>query len=154
MAKTIDIANEIFLDLGQPTDLSLPQISFWLIHNIGTLNVLLHEEILYKDGEFDPVLTPEQSDILKTLYFIKYYGSLAKNSLGAASYDNWVSLGEGDSKITKLNKNEIAKTYRGVVKDYQTQLDNLVFLYKKNQVMPSSVDFPDLSELYTCGSVC
>ena len=36
--KIVDIADEIFRELGSPSDLSIPAIAFWLRSNMGALN--------------------------------------------------------------------------------------------------------------------
>ena len=36
--KVVDIADEVYRELGSPTDLSIPAIAFWLRTNIGSLN--------------------------------------------------------------------------------------------------------------------
>ena len=42
--KIVDIADEIFRELDQPKDVSIPQIAFWIRVNVGSLNNLLHTE--------------------------------------------------------------------------------------------------------------
>ena len=36
--KVVDIATEIFEELGQPDYLSIPAVSFWVRNKIGSLN--------------------------------------------------------------------------------------------------------------------
>ena len=45
--KVVDIADEIFRELGEPTSLSIPAISFWLRTNVGQLNNYIHTEYLF-----------------------------------------------------------------------------------------------------------
>ena len=47
-AKIVDIADEIHRELGNPTDLSVPPISYWLTTNLGQLNNLLNLILLSK----------------------------------------------------------------------------------------------------------
>ena len=42
--KVVDIANEIYLELGSPTTTNLAAISFWIRANIGRLNNLINEK--------------------------------------------------------------------------------------------------------------
>ena len=36
--KIVDIADEIFRELGEPSTISIPAISFWIRSNVGELN--------------------------------------------------------------------------------------------------------------------
>ena len=36
--KIVDIADEIYRELGEPSSLSIPAISFWIRSNVGELN--------------------------------------------------------------------------------------------------------------------
>ena len=40
--KIVDIADEVFRELGEPSTISIPAISFWLRTNITALNSLLN----------------------------------------------------------------------------------------------------------------
>ena len=72
--KVVDIADEIHRELGSPSDLSIPAISYWLRTNIGKLNNLLYLSLTVDDDtlEFSTDLTDDQSVIFKKLYIIHY----------------------------------------------------------------------------------
>ena len=64
----------------------------------------------------------------------------ARNVLkGIDSSVDFVTLREGDSMITRTNKNEIAKVYRGFAKDAEEELQNLVYAYNFYQAKPRQV---------------
>jgi hypothetical protein len=42
--KIVDVADEIYRELGEPNDLSLSSIAFWLRTNIGDLNILINKK--------------------------------------------------------------------------------------------------------------
>lgn len=139
--KIVDIADEIFQDLEEPTNLSIPKIAYWLRYNIGKLNVLLDLEVVVDETtmEFSPELSEDERDIFSELYIIKYYDDLARKSLGANAYDaiEWLSLTEIDgTKITRINKNEVAKTYQQLKRDHMTDLNELVAKYRINRARP------------------
>jgi hypothetical protein len=135
----IDLADDIFRELGQPTDLSIPQISYWLQNNIGQFNVMAAEATVYSVDaqDFVPELTIEQANIFKYMYLVRRYTTLMTNSLGAASYD-WSQLQEGDTTIRRVSKNEIAKNYNSIKLAYSRELDRLVFFYKQNRSVPGT----------------
>jgi hypothetical protein len=137
----LDLADEIYRELGEPSDLSIPQISYWLQNNIGQLNIMIASEIVYDEDaeEFDPELSVEQANIFKFLYLVKYTGSKMTSNLGAAAYD-WSELSEGDTRIRRVSKNEIAKNYKQLRDSYYQELNKLVLLYKQNNTLPESYD--------------
>lgn len=145
MSSITDIADEIYREMGEPDDISIPSISFWLSSNIGQLNTLINVVIeVDENEEFVPELTHEQKAIFKQIYFINYFTRMIKTSLGASAYD-WSELSEGDSRIRRVSRNEIAKTYQQVRGTLQTELSDLVFFYKQNRVIPYSIS--SISEL-------
>jgi len=137
--KPQDIAEEIYTELGSPDDLSIPQIYYWLVSNIGQLNVLIEMEYKVEGDDFVPDMNNEEKDIFKSLYYIKWAGVGITSNLGAASYD-WSEISEGDSTIRRVSKNEVAKNYKQLRDAYKTQLDELVYFYKKNKIRPDSYD--------------
>lgn len=133
----IDIAEEIMRELGEPEDISLPSVSFWLASNVGKLNTLLDLEISVVDNEFDPEVTEDQKIIFKKLYELHYYSRQIQKNLGASAYD-WSEIIEGDTQIRRVSKNEIAKNYASLRRELQAEIDALVFFYKQNQCLPAS----------------
>lgn len=137
--KVVDIADEIFRDLNNPTDLSVPQIAFWLLGNIGQLNILIEMEYVVVNSEFVPELGDQEKDILKKIYFVKWANNGMTHNLGATAYD-WSEISEGDSTVRRVSRNEIAKTYKQLRDTYQSELNELAYYYKKNKISPSSYD--------------
>ena len=41
--KVVDIADEIFRELGEPSNLAVPVITFWVRANMGAMNNYIHE---------------------------------------------------------------------------------------------------------------
>lgn len=142
-----EIATEIYTELGSPTDLSVSQIEFWLLANIGQVNLLIDEAILVESDEFVPELTSEQKEILKTLYYVKWATTGMQSNLGAAGYD-WSELSEGDSKIRRVSRNEVAKNYKQLRDSYYEYLNTLAFFYKKNKITPGSYDLRKYIEVW------
>ena len=42
--KVVDIADDIFRELGEPSSLSIPAITFWVRSNVGRLNNAINTE--------------------------------------------------------------------------------------------------------------
>lgn len=143
--KATDLADEIHREIGSPTDLPVASVAYWVQNNIGQLNILIGSEVVYdvEINEFLPELSTEQANIFKNLYLVKHYSSQVKANLGAASYD-WSEISEGDSKIRRVSKNEIAKTYKQMRDSADMELMRLVNRYNRRQSAPVSYDRADL----------
>jgi len=146
---------------------TLASISGWLANNVGLLNTTLYTAYsgsgaASNDAQYpgDTIISPsgnfrfEESDIYKQIYLTNYYTKKARAVLkGIDSSVDFISLKEGDSVITRTNKNEIAKTYRGFAKDAQENLDNLVAKYNIYQAEPVQVAGTDAPESPASGDV-
>ena len=75
MVKIVSIADEAYRELGNPSDLSIATISFWLRTNLGQLNNMLNIDKVIDQStlELKEELTIDQAVIFKKLYFIHYY---------------------------------------------------------------------------------
>jgi hypothetical protein len=62
---------------------------------------------------------------------------MAKSSATFGS--DWTRLQEGDSSITKINKNEISKNLRTLSRDAKEDLDKAVKLYLKYNATPDQI---------------
>ena len=74
--KVVDIADEIFRELAEPTNLSIPAISFWLRANIGQLNNYINTEYSIDSSDLEIKDTSsveigeDEKSVLKKMYFI------------------------------------------------------------------------------------
>jgi hypothetical protein len=152
--KIVDIADEIYRELGEPTDLSHASIAFWLRANIGDLNILINKkfyidentlEISIPENSGDSFSTIEKS-IFKMIYSIHYYEKLFRNALGAASVDSVVSVTDDGSTVVKINKNELAKNYAQLRKQINEELMTLTKNYNINESRPMQVAGDDTIE--------
>ena len=64
--KIVDVANEIYMELGELSSLSIPAIAFWLRTNVGNLNARLNTSYeIDSDFEIAPAMGLKEKDILK-----------------------------------------------------------------------------------------
>lgn len=129
-----DLADEIFRELDQPSDLTTSSISFWLVSNTGKLNILLDIDIVIVSSEFSPLLTDSEADIYKVLFEVDYYNRQVRTNLGAAAYTSIAEFKEGGRTVRKVNKTEIAKAYASALKDKRSELEQLILQFKANQL--------------------
>lgn len=148
-----NFVNNIYQDLGSPDDYSTDRIYAWMLDNanIGKLNNLIgtcFSGVAFKNDcgnitgyAIDPNINNDQLAIYKMLFDYEYYknaaGSSAKSSLVIG--DDWVSMGEGDSRVTRINKNEVSKNFRALAKDAKEDLDKSVKMYLKYNCIPDQI---------------
>jgi len=117
-------------------------ISGWLANNIGQLNNRLFTSYEVSGAYFAPTgsFKQEERAIYKQMYLYEFYTKKTRQVLrGVDSEVDFISLREGDSMITRTNKNELAKTYRGLANDANTELEKLITSYNMYQAAPVQV---------------
>jgi len=152
--KIVDLADEIYRELGEPADLSIASIAFWLRSNIGDLNILINKkfyiidstlEIGIEEGSGDEFKDIEKS-IFKMIYSMHYYERLFRNALGAASTDSTIEIDQNGFRAKRVNKNELAKTYSDLRKQIADELQVLTKNYNLNEARPLQVAGDDTVE--------
>ena len=134
------IAAEIQNELSEDSSLSVLYLTTWLRDNIGRLNAAIGTsfKIDVDTLEISENLSEDQKVIFKSIYYCQYYSNMANKNLGATGFA-WVSIEEGDSKIRRASKTDIAKAFIGMAKDCQENLNKMIFYYKMNKALPSSL---------------
>ena len=149
-----DLADEIFAnefdyDSGYA---QFYYISGWLANNVGLLNTKIYSQYSVQDSNFIPTgaFQQEERAIYKQMYLYEFYTKKTRQVLrGIDSSVDFVTLREGDSMITRTNKNELAKTYRGLANDAREEMERLVTSYNIYQAVPVQVAGEDGSPIYT-----
>jgi hypothetical protein len=150
--KIVDISDEIYRELGEPSDLSHASIAFWLRTNLGDLNILINKKFYITDDTLEVGIPTDSGDafgnieksIFKMLYSIHYYERLFRNALGAASTDSTIEMTENGFTGRKVNKNELAKTYAQLRKQISDELYILTKNYNLNESKPMQVAGDDI----------
>ena len=174
--KIVDIADEIFRELGEPSTISIPAIAYWIRSNVGELNNRINttfkisetyeysgsfvsaynEPQAFNEGEgalalsvsgdsgtsTPPVIVaiqPEEASILKKMYTVHYYDQQIRSTVGAASTDPVVEVASDGSRVRKINKNELSKTYISLKKEEYAELTDLINAYKLRKASPVQV---------------
>ena len=152
--KAVDIADELFRELGSPADLSIPAISYWLRTNLGALNNHINtgyklgaepkyeiQQVVQDINNQDVVqeINEEAKAILKKMYMIHYYDSKLRQGLIAASTDSVVSVSDDGSSIKKVNKNDINKVYLKILEDEMVELKKMIYSFQRRGAEPVQV---------------
>jgi hypothetical protein len=86
--KIVDISDEIYRELGEPEDISISSIAFWLRTNLGKLNILLDKNYTINQIDLEVEAISQESfsilekTIFKKLYNIHYYDRQILNLVG------------------------------------------------------------------------
>jgi hypothetical protein len=157
-----DFIQSVYDEIGEQAGYSQEYLANWFAgnSNLGRLNNLIdasfsgsyvtgsYGEILSYD--IDPDLSSSEMSIYKKIFEIDYYNKQARYSLsgaaGVAGGNDWISLREGDSAITRINRNEVARTFRSMSKDCSEDLDKMVSSYLKFNNSPQQVVGDDYFE--------
>ena len=178
--KIVDIADEIFRELGEPSTISIPAIAFWIRSNVGELNNRINTTFKIVDygteayefsgsfvnpsnepqvfneasgalglslsGDNGTASTPaivsiqaEESSVLKKMYIVHYYDQQIRATVGAASSDPVVEVASDGSRVRKINKNELSKTYISLKREEYSELTDLINAYKLRKSSPVQV---------------
>ena len=153
MSDFNNFVNNIYNELDQPSDYSPARISGWFLDssNVGNLNNLIGTSFVpsgfYNDSGaltgygIVPAISGNELGIFKLLFEYNYYYRLSRytaTSIMTVGQD-WINLQEGDSKITRINYNEVSKNLRGLAKDAKETLDKAVKMYLKYGAIPQQV---------------
>jgi len=141
--------NEFDSDTGYA---SLSLISGWLENNVGQLNTKIYSSFYVQNSNFEPSgqFKQEERSIYKQMYLYEFYTKKTRQVLrGIDSSVDFLSLREGDTMITRTNKNELAKTYRSLASDAREEMEKLVSSYNIYQAAPVQVAGEDGSPIYT-----
>jgi hypothetical protein len=152
----------VYTELDEPENFSIAKISAWFLDNAnaGKLNNLIGTQIsgvAYKDAhgvvtgyDLRPNPSNDQLAIYKMMFDFEYFKNQARFATASSLVegDDWVTLGEGDSRVQRINKNEIAKNYRALARDIKQDLDKAVKMYLKYNSVPDQIVGDDTEGVY------
>lgn len=146
--KVVDMANEIYVDLLNPSYTSIPAIAFWLRSNVGWLSIELYKsfsvdpttlEII--DNDTGAEIDLFASAILKQYYFVEDLGGQVRNMLMSGMTDGILSVKDNlaGTSFTRINKAQLAKVMLDYHKEEHEVLNKMVTAYRIGQAVPSQV---------------
>jgi len=139
-------------DYSFPDDTGKFPVSFisgWINFNIGKLNAVTHECFVITDGTFGPTgLSDIEENIFAELFTINYYNRASRDILVRSVYNvdgsvatsaGWNTLREGDTYISRPDRNSVSRSYIEMVKMSQERLDSLLYQYNNSKAVPGQV---------------
>ena len=153
--KVVDLADEIYRELGSPSDISIAPIAFWCRTNLGALNNAIMSEYEVdsstleiheaKDGT-NTAIGLREGAIFKKMYLIHYYDLKIISTLTAASTDSAVELESDGSRIRKLDKTQQSNAYIRIKALEIELLNKMITAYKISSTSPLQVAGDDSIE--------
>ena len=132
---------------------TVANVSGWLYENLGQVNTYLYTDFTgdLASGTYG-VMDIEAQNVLKELYLSNYYNKHARNALrgivdSSVSGDNVLSLKDGESSVTFINRNEVSKVYRGLASDCMDKVTRMAAQYNIYQAEPRQLGGIDGSGL-------
>lgn len=142
--KIADISLEIYLDQGSPTDTCIPVIAHWIRGRIGTLNILLFENLT-----IDPItlellnggqeVNYEIIAILKKMYKIYDFDIQIRQQMSSLANNGVLTATDNGSTVTRINRNEVSKTLASLKKQEQEDLNSMITSYRIKGANPEQV---------------
>ena len=149
------VTTEFNSDTGIAT---VANISGWLYENLGQVNTYLYTNFSGDNatGTYG-FMDIEAQNVLKELYLSNYYSKEARNALrgitkSSVSGDNVLSLKDGESAVTFVNRNEVSKVYRGLANDCMGKVTQMAAQYNIYQAQPrqlGGIDASGIGVVYT-----
>ena len=133
------VTTEFDSDTGIAT---VANVSGWLYENLGQVNTYLYTDFSGEaaSGTYG-AMDIEAQNVLKELYLSNYYNKQARNALRGivdsnVSGDNVLSLRDGESSVTFINRNEVSKVYKSMANDCMEKITRLAAQYNIYQAQP------------------
>ena len=151
--KVVDIADELFREVGEPSTYSIASISYWVRANIGRLNSHINTFFVVNssfeisqetDTKNDNTLVEseinlDEAAVLKKMFLIHYYDREIRSNISNAGSDTIIEVADQGSRVKKINKNEVIKSLASLKKQEYEELRSLIRDYKANQIKPRQV---------------
>ena len=144
------VVTEFDSDTGIAT---VANVSGWLYENLGQVNTYLYTDFSGANASgMYGVMDTEAQNVLKELYLSNYYNKQARNALrgivdSSVSGDNVLSLRDGESSVTFINRNEVSKVYKGMASDCMGKVTRMAAQYNIYQAEPRQLGGIDGSGL-------
>lgn len=134
------IAQEIYEEMGEPSDFSISAIAAWVRRNIGGLGNLLNVNYSIDNNtlEISPNLSDVEKYIFKKMYSI-YFFDIKIKSTGSLAITDYTVIKDDIANVQKLNKNEVLRNFYMIRKQEYDELKQLVYQYKLNSSSPLQV---------------
>jgi hypothetical protein len=144
-ALITNLANQIWQDLGQPSDTPVSYIQSVLVGgaSLGRFNALTANCYAIVAGDIVPAMGLEEQGIYTLMYEVDFY-TRKINALTNGSDIDYVTIVDGDSRITRTSTLDKIRLLRDMQSQLQRQLRILLSSYRQGRSNARTVDFYDI----------
>ena len=153
--KIVEIADEIYRELGEPSDVSIPSVAFWLRTNLGKLNILINKRYTINtlDLEVDAI-SPEtftiiEKSIFKKMYNIHYYDRQIISLIGKSRNINLVNTDTSTSGVNNADNKQISENGFTYQKSSSTKTANETIKANTQFIRQLGLNFVELKKQET-----
>jgi len=147
--KVVDIAYEIYLEIGEPTDTSVAAVAYWVRANIGALNNFLFStfsintsyEIVDSNGTEIDI---NAAAILKKMYVIHRYAVIIRSKITDTATQDIIEVKDQDTSVRRIDKNLLIKTISAEKKQEEESLKTLISAYRTKVLAPKQIVGDDI----------
>lgn len=156
MSWFTDFISQVYSDLGERPDYTEEYLTAWFLDsaNLGilsnktgiefALSVIRDTQCQIISVEINPAINGDVLAIYKSIFDEFFYGREAKLCLyGSYGASAWTILEEGDSKISRVGRSELARTFGQMQKEAREATVRLVKEYLRNKAATQSVNGDD-----------
>ena len=143
--KVVDIADDIFREVGRPSDTSIPVISYWIRANVGALNNYINREFEVDSTTLEILdknsheILADEAVILKKMYMVHHYDVQVRKNIGTIEKESIISVYDGEQSVTKINRNQVLLTLTSLKRAEEYELQKLITAYKTDKSSPKQV---------------
>jgi len=138
------VASGIWLNIGEPTDLSVSTIYAKVASSgmLGQLDIAINGcHYFDESGCVVPPFTAEELGMYEQLYYIGYAFKKANQTQANVTSSSWTSLREADTTIHRVNPNTSTTNWLLMYNNAKSNFDDMVSAYRMNNSMARSVNF-------------
>lgn len=146
--KVVDIADQIFRELGEPTSLSIPAITFWIRSNVGRLNNAINTEfsvnsttleIERKINTTETNIGIDEAIIFTKMYSVYYYDTQIRANIKGLETDAVVEVSSDGMRVRKTSKTEIIRYLTSLKRLELEELNKMINYYRIHKAIPRQV---------------
>lgn len=130
--KVVTIADQIFKELDEPSDLSVPAIAYWVRNKVGELNDLIFTSLKVDETTLEIVdengveISEKAAAILKKMYSVHRLNSKIRARILSLESNSVIEVTDAGATVRMINKNEIIKSLSSLKKQEADELYKLV----------------------------
>ncbi len=155
--KVVDLAEDIFLNLSSPSNLSVSFVAYWIRANVGKINNLILTDFVIDDTTLEftsPSNIPLSYDV--GAIFVKSFeiynlDKLIRDNIGVVFGGQAMSVESDGGKVNLVNPHVVSRLFLDMKKELIKELQILTNGFKINRSNPSSISGEDSISLGDLG---